>query len=1031
MKRISLKTLSSVFIFGILALTLPFFISSAGSLAQSEPAPLTIEITGINAAQLPTAVITTNVYDNLRNPISGLTADNFTLSGELADVAQIVSVENIADNNLPISVVLVIDSSSSMWGTPVERAKEAARVFVENLREIDSVAIIRFSNDPVLLQDFTSDRAALFAAIDSIQSGGVTALYDAATQAIQLADEAPTQRRVVVLLSDGYEDRGSETAGRNTAIDEARARGVSVYTIGFGSVDIPYLTRLAEASNAQFELAPNADELVRIYNELATRLRSQYVITLDAPLPLDGTEYDFELTASHDVGANSVAGVLRAPVPVPFIVLENPPEGGIGELTTLVFDVRADDPLTDVSFTLGDVTFTPTTNADDPSHYEIAIDPVALQPGEHTLTVQATDDDGETGTLEQTIFINSLTSQMTITPDISTLGEISEPLTLNVSTSGQTATTDIVIRVDGNTVHQVSNEADTSYTITPSELTAGEHFIEIEVINAASTSNGISAFFSVPALPLTFNFVGLEDGQEISEPTLIIVETLAQPDTAIANFSATVTANGQTFELESEDANLPIFNLDPAQYPPGDAQFTINVETDNGASGSQTANIRIAELPPTINAINGLEAGEIIEEDRTVTLDISSQTGVAQVSFSIDGQPLAMTTEAPYQAEIVVLDHTPGDHRLEVTVMNDGGLVSQSVPFVIGGASSIAATQIALDAEATINAANTQTAFNILATSTQAAADTFATSTQVAALTSEAIAQQTQIADATQQFVALETQNAQATFDADAAATRNIQSTATGEAVQQLGGTSTRQSAATNAQSTLYAQSTRRVESTQTAEWQETIQARATDTRLTATAQMAEARTLTAEVNAQGTLDARATVGALNAQASLEAQGTLNAQGTANAEASLTAQATLDAQAALDVQASAEAQASLEAQNTLDAQTALDTQATSDAQATIAAVTEEPTATEAPTEEVTEEIAASATADETAITQASTPQPRPSITPISTLTAETLDPQSPPTDTNLVSLLIGFGMLIIILVVLYLILTSRRRQRQK
>ncbi len=93
---------------------------------QGFPAPR-LEITGVNASQLPTVTVSANVFDNVNQPITNLTAANFSLIGDLAPFGQIVDVQNITDQNLPIATVLVIDVSTSMEGAPFFAAKEAAR----------------------------------------------------------------------------------------------------------------------------------------------------------------------------------------------------------------------------------------------------------------------------------------------------------------------------------------------------------------------------------------------------------------------------------------------------------------------------------------------------------------------------------------------------------------------------------------------------------------------------------------------------------------------------------------------------------------------------------------------------------------------------------------------------------------------------------------------------------------------------------------------------------------------------------------
>ncbi len=295
-------------------------------MARQDTPPVRLEITGVNASQMPTVTVTANVFDNLNQPISGLTTDNFALIGDFATKAQITSVENISDNNLPFAVVLVIDVSTSMGGSPglapIDRAKAAAHAFIANIGPNDPVAIMTFSSRTRLVQDYTTDKPTLNSVIDNLSVGGKTALYQAGYDAIEAAAKSPAPRRAVVLLSDGAEYGGASQVARDAAAQDALVRGVPVYTIGLGyGIDRTYLQQLSSGTNAHFYESPNADQLTKIYTDLAALLRSQYVITLNAPLPLDGTQYTLDLEVTTPQGTADASAVLRAPIPVPIVTL--------------------------------------------------------------------------------------------------------------------------------------------------------------------------------------------------------------------------------------------------------------------------------------------------------------------------------------------------------------------------------------------------------------------------------------------------------------------------------------------------------------------------------------------------------------------------------------------------------------------------------------------------------------------------------------------------------------------------------------
>lgn len=355
-------------------------IPAALAFTQEQTASPKIEITGVNATDLPTVLITANVTDSLGQPVAGLTAENFILSGELADKGQIVSVENITDNNLSFAAVLVIDTSSSMAGTPFAKAKDAAKTFINAIGPNDPVAIITFDTQERLVLDFTTDKTLLLTTIDQLRFGGKTTLYDGALLGVKTAAAAPLPRRAVILLSDGAEFGGLSSAARGDALNEARLRGVPVYTIGLGfGTDRTYLQALSAGTNARNYESPSSDQLVEIYRGLAGLLRSQYVITVAANVAADGSVYNSTLQAITPEGAtNEIVAQIRAPIPVPIVTFPNAPTEPIREVTRITADVSADDTLANLEFTIDGQ---PAAS----ELFTVTIDPVTLAPGPHTL----------------------------------------------------------------------------------------------------------------------------------------------------------------------------------------------------------------------------------------------------------------------------------------------------------------------------------------------------------------------------------------------------------------------------------------------------------------------------------------------------------------------------------------------------------------------------------------------------------------------------------------------------------------------
>jgi hypothetical protein len=113
--------------------------------------------------------------------------------------------------NLPISLVLMIDTSASME-EKLATAQAAAIRFTKTLRTQDLAQIVQFNDRATTLQAFTNDTAVLEAAIKRTEAAGPTALHNALYIALKdlMRDKkaAELRRRAIVLLSDG-EDTAS------------------------------------------------------------------------------------------------------------------------------------------------------------------------------------------------------------------------------------------------------------------------------------------------------------------------------------------------------------------------------------------------------------------------------------------------------------------------------------------------------------------------------------------------------------------------------------------------------------------------------------------------------------------------------------------------------------------------------------------------------------------------------------------------------------------------------------------------------
>ena len=257
-----------------------------------------ITIVSIDDTEYPTLRIFATVTGNDGRPITGLTEADFTALAEGRD-ANLVSVEEIVDSDAGLSVVLVVDSSESMFEAPLSDTQNAANILIDALEPSDEIAIVDFDSEVRVVQPFTNDFNAARAAVAGTEAGGVTALYQAAYDGVEtLVNSASNPRRVLVLVTDGHEFGDRSQRGRDEAIQLAQANGIPVFAVGFGSVYPPYLTALGDGTGGRTYLLPSSAQLEEAFSFISNFLRSQYIITIAPDLVPDGGIAPISLSAA-------------------------------------------------------------------------------------------------------------------------------------------------------------------------------------------------------------------------------------------------------------------------------------------------------------------------------------------------------------------------------------------------------------------------------------------------------------------------------------------------------------------------------------------------------------------------------------------------------------------------------------------------------------------------------------------------------------------------------------------------------------
>lgn len=232
-------------------------------------------------------------------PVGGLTAADF----ELRDSGVLQEIDAVGIEDVPLNVMLALDTSTSVEGQPLAHLKDAATAVIRLLAPEDRAALMTFSGALSLGSPWTSDRGILETAISRTAAGGATTLYDAAYAAVTLRDSSPG-RTLVLIFSDGA-DTGSWLPGGHV-IDIARRNDAVVYavTLDVGDLRVPgyrldfhsgiqapiaqaptatlmeaFLDALTAETGGKVVNARRSDRLRDTFVQVMTEFRSRYLLT--------------------------------------------------------------------------------------------------------------------------------------------------------------------------------------------------------------------------------------------------------------------------------------------------------------------------------------------------------------------------------------------------------------------------------------------------------------------------------------------------------------------------------------------------------------------------------------------------------------------------------------------------------------------------------------------------------------------------------------------------------------------------------
>ena len=199
-------------------------------------------------------------------------------SGErfFAEVKLVADKGEQAPAHAPVSLVVVLDTSGSMSGEKIVRAKESV---VRLLREMDSedeVAVVRYSDDADVIQGLArvgSVRESVIARVQELGAGGGTAIPRGLARGLGELGLAGSGRvRRVVLVSDGLDSTRVEA---ERMASDSFEHGITISSMGIGlDFDESYMGGVARAGHGNFGFVKDASALATFLRRELTETSS-------------------------------------------------------------------------------------------------------------------------------------------------------------------------------------------------------------------------------------------------------------------------------------------------------------------------------------------------------------------------------------------------------------------------------------------------------------------------------------------------------------------------------------------------------------------------------------------------------------------------------------------------------------------------------------------------------------------------------------------------------------------------------------
>ena len=538
----------------------------------------------------------------------------------------------------PVDVVLVIDRSGSMGGLPLSGVQTSAPAFVDDLQlSSDQIALVSFNSTATTNQTLTHTGSLVTSAIAALTASGSTAIATGISAAItELASSRhnPAAQKVIVLLSDGFDNPTSGATATTTAANNAKSAGIRIIAIAYGAANTTFMQSLA-SSSADYYASPTAAQMAAVYNSISVSIcRSpnqppvvnagpNQTVVLPAAATLTGTVSDDGLPQGNPL--TSAWSMVSGPGTVTFANASAPATTATFSTSgTYVLQLSASDgEFTSTSTVTVTVQPTPaavvTTIAPASGQQGLTLTAVAIA-GQYThFGSSSTVSFGNTGVIASSISVTDathLTATVTISPTAA-LGATS----VTVTTGSEVAT--------GGSLFTVTAGTAVVTTIAPNSGQQGQTLTAV-AITGQYTHFGSTSTVTFGNTGVTASSISVTDATHLTA-TVAISATAATGTTSVTVTTSAASEAASGNNLFTVTAGTPVVTMiAPASGQQGQTLTAVAITGQYTHFGS-TSTVTFGNTGVTASSISVTDATHLTA---TVTISPTAALGATSVTVT-------------------------------------------------------------------------------------------------------------------------------------------------------------------------------------------------------------------------------------------------------------------------------------------------------------------------------------------------------------------------------------------------------------